>query len=332
MKILGTLVLLAALGVGVALWVRHEAVNEQRATSAAEAASRATKATLTGEDACWLVMDFYHSGRGRVGRTPLVECAGELVAVPGGYKLTRVLTEPDFMSGKMVHDLCLGRGQGWTVLGEAYQLDDCRSLPLGSDDPAADAARNVRALVAEDVARARAAVKAALAQPAPPETCPSTAPAEGTAHLDARRLEPGTPIPAWTNMIPHDPAFELCVDPDAADPQAEFACKQRRPWTHVIVAQVQQIEPPQRHPGARESRAARPPASYGWSTSRRPARSANARSRRRCRSSCSKPRSRRPSWTPCGAPSTTRRPGSVPSATVRDRLVAPMPDRRPTRQ
>ncbi|MCY1064808.1 hypothetical protein OV090_08545 [Nannocystis sp. RBIL2] len=208
---------------------------------------------MTGEDACWLAMDFYHSGRGRLGRTPLVECGGELVAVPGGYKLTRVLVQPDFMSGRFVLELCLGRGQVWSVLGGADQLDDCRSLPGGSDDPAADAARRVRGLVAEDVAKARAAVKTALAQPAPPETCASTAPAEGTAHLDARRLAPGTPIPAWTNMIPHDPAFELCADPDSTDPQADFVCKQRRPWTHVIVAQVQQIEPPQRHPGARDS-------------------------------------------------------------------------------
>ena len=252
LKILGTLVLLAALGVGVAFWLRHQAVNEQRAASAREAASRATQATLTAEDACWLAMDFYHSGRGRMGRTPLVECGGELVPVPGGYKLTRVLVEPELMSGRFVLALCLGRGQAWSVLGGANQLDDCRSLPVGSDDPAADAARRVRGLVAEDVARTRAAVKTALAQPAPPETCASTAPAEGTAHLDARRLEPGTPIPAWTNMIPHDPAFELCVDPDADDPQAEFLCKQRRPWTHVIVAQVQQIDPPQRHPGAQE--------------------------------------------------------------------------------
>ncbi|WAS90214.1 hypothetical protein [Nannocystis punicea] len=252
LKIFGTLVLLAALGVGVALWVRHEAVNEQRAASAREAASRGTQATLTAEDACWLAIDFYHSGRGLAGRAPLVECSGELVAVPGGYKLTRVLTASEFMSGQMGHDLCIGRGQTWAVLGEAYQLDDCRSLPVGSADPAADAARHVRGLVAEDVARARAAVKTALAQPPPPETCASAAPADGTAHLDGRRLEPGASIPPWTSVIPHDAAFELCVDPDSADPQADFACKQRRPWTHVIVTQVQQIEPPRRHPDTKE--------------------------------------------------------------------------------
>lgn len=251
-KVIGTIIVLTALCVGATAWARRVAVNEQRAASATQAAASRGQATLTADDACWLALDHYHSGDGRAGRDPLVECLGELVEVPGGYKLTRVLTQSGFMQARMGHDLCLARGATWVVLGDASRLDDCRSLPVGSHDPAADATRRVRALVAADVERARAAVKAALAGPTPPETCASPAPAASTTHLDARRQQPGTPLAPWTGMLPHDPAFELCSDPDTSDPQAALVCTQRRPWTHVIVTRVQQLEPPHRHTETRE--------------------------------------------------------------------------------
>jgi hypothetical protein len=143
---------------------------------------------------------------------------------------------------------CLARTtEGWTVLGRAWDLDECAfdAGDLGEGAEAVATAERLaqarqRALAEASVARVQALTSVRVD---PPERCEGLAPASGRAvgfvDADLLRLEPGTPT--WRSLS--SPAFAGCLE--GADPDRfGGGCGLREPWRVVLVLHRGLDEPP----------------------------------------------------------------------------------------
>lgn len=238
------MVLVVGGAVGVAVYRRYQRVVGERSESLARIDGLRAKPTLSADDACWLIRHWVHHGEGRAGLRPLVSCAGNVTEVPGGLRVERVLTESDFLQGRLGHDVCLVRTGAWEVLGEASRYGGCRDLPAGT-------AKQIDATLRAELAASVEQVKAQLVQAAEtiglaPEVCPAglVVSPEQLVSADADRLSrddgPG--------LVPHDPAFGLCgaADGGVRDPAlADFVCGRGRRlrWTHALLHQLKLVRP-----------------------------------------------------------------------------------------
>lgn len=236
--VIASIVLVAGAALGIAAWRRWQEVVTERSESKTRAAELRTKTSLTLDEACWIAKDWYHHGKGLAGFRPLVECEGSVEVIPGGVKLNRVVTESDLLQGRHVHSLCLVNANGWEVLGDAYQFDECRSLPTGDAKTVVSA---LRTEVSETVHRARGQVAQALETlQLAPEVCPPglTVEPEQLAFVDASRVMTEQPLGA---LVPHSPEWSACDPGDAGvldEGLAAFVCGRRLKWTHALVHQL----------------------------------------------------------------------------------------------
>lgn len=233
-----SIVLVVGAAVGVAAWRRWREVVLERSESKTRAAELRTKTSLTLDEACWIAKDWYHHGKGLAGFRPLVVCEGSVEPLPGGLKLDRVLTESELLQGRHVHSLCLVNANGWEVLGDAYQFDECRSLPKGDAKTVVSA---LRTEVSETVHRARGQVARALETLLlAPESCPAglVVEPEQLAFVDASRVMTEQSFGA---LVPHSPEWSLCDPGDGGvldEGLAAFVCGRRPKWTHALVHQL----------------------------------------------------------------------------------------------
>lgn len=224
---------------GLAAFRRFQRVVAERAESLSRIEALRAQPTLSADEACWVIKHWVHHGEGRAGLRPLVTCEGSVTEVPGGLRVGRVLTESDFMQGRIGHDLCLVRTGVWEVLGDASRYGECRELPAGT-------AKQIDATLRADLTTAVRRVKTQLVQAREtialaPEACPpglSLSP-EQVVPADARRL--GTDD--GQGAVPHDPAFSLCDPSDGGvrdEALATFVCGRGRrlAWTHALVHEV----------------------------------------------------------------------------------------------
>lgn len=230
--------------IGVAASRRYQRVVTERSEALARIEALRAKPTLSADDACWLIRHWVHHGEGRAGLRPLVTCEGSVTEVPGGLRVERVLTQSDFMQGRVGHDLCLVRTGAWEVLGEASRSGGCRELPAGT-------AKQIDAALRAELSAAVEQVKTQLAQAIEtialaPEACPAglVVSPEQLVAVDAHRLTSDD----GEGPVPHDPAFTLCAPGDGGvrEPAlADFVCGRGRrlAWTHALVHQLKLVRP-----------------------------------------------------------------------------------------
>ncbi|MBL8919818.1 MAG: hypothetical protein JNJ54_13200 [Myxococcaceae bacterium] len=237
--------LVAGAAVGVAVVRRLERVTAERSQALARIDALRAKATLSADEACWVIKHWFHHGAGRAGRRPLVSCEGRVSEVPRGLRVDRVFTESDLLQGRLGHDLCLVRTGAWEVLGEASRYGGCLELPGGTADQI-DA--TLRAELAASVRRTKAQLGQSIeTMGLAPEGCPpgsALAPAQ-LVLADAARLVAGE---EGQGLVPHDPAFSLCDPPDSGVRDAEladFVCGRGRrlEWTHALVHELKVVRP-----------------------------------------------------------------------------------------
>lgn len=224
--------------VGVAAYLRWQEVVTERSESKTRAAALRTKETLTLDEACWIAKHWFHHGKGLAGFRPLVECEGPIELLPGGMKLNRVRTQSELLQGHFVRSLCLVNANGWEVLGDAFQFDECRSLPKGDAKTVVSA---LRAEVSDTVHRARGQVAQALETlQLAPESCPpglAIAP-EQLALVDASRVLTEQPFGA---LVPHAPEWSACDPGDGGvldEGLSAFVCGRRVKWSYALVHQL----------------------------------------------------------------------------------------------
>lgn len=196
-----------------------------------------------------------HLLEGGSGGALAVDCSGARLAQRegGAWRLSDVLAHTSLDQallgdGGFRRQLCIApTSAGWTVLGEAFELDECDFALVEGASPEVQAAaareglaRAREAMAREGLSRAQAAMAGASRLGALPTRCPSLTetPARRLGVVDRRVLE-GDPEAGREVAFTHL-AFRACLDPT---PGAE-GCSLLEPWRYALVLEVVEAERP----------------------------------------------------------------------------------------